>query len=476
MIKINPIKKYFLDLASMLRTNIRDYGMYIALISIFLVFTIMTGGTFLTPYNFTNLLNQTAYVAVLAVGMTLIIVTRQIDLSVGYLGAFLGAMIVAAVENKGQNIVLALITALIVSLIIGFIKGFFVAKVKVPSFVVTLAGMFVFKGLLMVQTQNKVISASSPFFKKIGSQFLLGDFKIGPLNGLALLIGIAAVVLVVTLGIIKRNKNRKMSIPNEQVSIFMTKQLFLLIVIGFLVYQLSVDRGISYLVFITIIVVLVYHFVTTKTVIGRRIYAIGGNPEAAELSGISVKSIIILVFLSMSVLSLIAGLMYVSMLSTASPLYGPSWELYAIAATYIGGTSASGGMGKIINAVVGAIVIMALRNGMAVAGLASNIEPIVLGSVLLLAVVFDIYTRNVREIDLVGVHYAKQKHGPAARAAKVEYLELRVRVRELRKINIEDPDLLELEYELTRKLAAYNNIKDKIRAAKEEDYVSQESV
>ena len=206
MNKMNPIKRYFLELFSMLRTNIRDYGMYIALFSIFLVFTIMSGGTFLSPYNFTNLLNQTAYVAVLAVGMTLIIVTRQIDLSVGYLGAFLGAMIVSSVENKGNHIVVALLAALVVSLAIGFIKGFFVAKIKVPSFVVTLAGMFVFKGLLMFETENKVISASSPFFKKIGGEFLFSDFKFGDFNILAIIIGIIAISLVIISGIIKRNK------------------------------------------------------------------------------------------------------------------------------------------------------------------------------------------------------------------------------------------------------------------------------
>ena len=202
-------------------------------------------------------------------------------------------------------------------------------------------------------------------------------------------------------------------------------------------------------------------FITTKTVVGRRIYAVGGNPEAAELSGISVKKIIILVFLSMSILSLISGLMYVSMLSTASPLYGPSWELYAIAATYIGGTSASGGTGKIINAVIGAIVIVALRNGMAIAGLRSNIEPIVLGSVLLLAVVFDIYTRNVREIDLVGVSFAKQKHGASAAKARAEYKALKQQVQSIRKNDSEDPKLIEFEYSLTRKLTEYNSIKEK---------------
>ncbi len=149
------IYKYFLTLISMFRTNIRDYGMFIALAVIFIIFGIMTDWIFLGPFNFTNLLNQTAYVAVLAVGMTLVIVTRQIDLSVGYIGAFMGAYVVVAVENRGQSVLIALLGALVITVIVGIIKGYFVAKIKVPAFVVTLAGMFIFKGLLMFQTGNR---------------------------------------------------------------------------------------------------------------------------------------------------------------------------------------------------------------------------------------------------------------------------------------------------------------------------------
>ncbi|MFW5794531.1 MAG: ABC transporter permease subunit, partial [Bacillota bacterium] len=153
--KINPVLRYFYVIISMFRTNIRDYGMYIALTIIFMIFALMTNGLFLGPINFTNLLNQTAYVSVLAVGMTLVIVTRQIDLSVGFLGAFLGAYVVVAVENLERSIPMALFTALLITTFVGIIKGFFVAKIKVPSFVVTLAGMFIFKGFLMLRTNNR---------------------------------------------------------------------------------------------------------------------------------------------------------------------------------------------------------------------------------------------------------------------------------------------------------------------------------
>lgn len=489
MKKINPISKYFLTMFSIFRTNIRDYGMYIALTVIFIIFTILTNGVFLRPMNFTNLLNQTAYVSVLAVGMTLVIVTRQIDLSVGYLGAFLGAFVVVGVENTYPgfldqlfqgvlsntmlsilSVVIALILALLITMFVGVIKGFLVAKVKVPSFVVTLAGMFLFKGLLMLKTNNRTIPTSNEFFNKIGIGYI-SKFKIMGMDGLTLIIGSILMILVIVFSLIKRTKNQKLGIKVEQTSLFMTKVAFLLVIIYFLMYNLASFRGVSYLLLITVIVVGIYHYFTTQTVLGRRIYAVGGNPEAAELSGISVEKIIIIVFVSMGVLSLISGVMYASMLQNTSPNHGPFWELYAIAAAYIGGTSANGGVGKVVNAVVGSIVIMSLKNGMALAGVNANIEPIVLGTVLLLAVLFDIYTRNVRAVDLVGMHYAKLELKDDFDLARKNYQQSKNKLEMA--IKNQDPNVIELEYQFTSAQGEYNRIKDRIRASKEEDYLSE---
>jgi len=469
MKKINPISKYFLTLISMFRTNIRDYGMYIALAVIFITFAIMTDGVFLGPINFTNLLNQTAYVAVLAVGMTLVIVTRQIDLSVGFLGAFLGAFVVVAVENKGYPVILALLAALVITVIVGFIKGYFIAKVKVPSFVVTLAGMFIFKGFLMLETNNRTISTSNDFFNTLGVGYLT-KFTVGTLDLLTLSVGIFLVLLVLGSGIIKRKKNMKLEIPVEKIEIFLTKLVFMAILILFITYNLAIFKGISYLLLITVAVVVVYYFLTTQTVLGRRIYAVGGNPEAAELSGINVKKIIIIVFISMGILSLISGVMYASWTQNTSPNHGPFWELYAIAAAYIGGTSASGGIGKVVNAVIGAIVIMSLKNGMALSGFNANIEPIVLGAVLLLAVVFDIYTRNIREVDLVGIHYAKNQFKQEYKEARTELNKAKIALKKAQKEG--DLQVIELEYIFTSAQGNYNRIKDRIRGAKEVDFTS----
>ncbi len=469
MKKINPILRYFYTLISMFRSNIRDYGMYIALVVIIIIFTILTNGVFLGPINFTNLLNQTAYVAVLAVGMTLVIVTRQIDLSVGFLGAYLGAYVVVAVENRDQRVWLAIVSALIITIVVGAIKGFAIAKIKVPSFVVTLAGMFIFKGLLMIETSNRTIPTSNEFFNKVGIGYL-NTIKIGNVDILTLSMGLLLILVVVIGSLRSRKKKKSLGIPNERIEIFATKIVAMSAVIFFLSYSLATYKGVSYLLLITIVVVAIYYFITTQTVLGRRIYAVGGNPEAAELSGISVEKIIIFVFISMGILALISGVMYASRMQNTSPNHGPFWELYAIAAAYIGGTSANGGFGKIVNAVIGSIVIMSLKNGMALAGVDANIEPIVLGSVLLLAVVFDIYTRNVRGIDMVGIHYANIIYKKQLKDTLFEYKKTKTELELARKESRNN--LLEYEYKFTNVSGELSRIKETIRASKEDDYQS----
>ncbi len=462
------IYKYFLTLISLFRTNIRDFGMFIALIVIFIVFGFMTGWIFLGPFNFTNLLNQTAYVAVLAVGMTLVIVTRQIDLSVGFIGAFLGAYVVVAVETGGQTVISALLGAFVITVIVGVIKGYFIAKIKVPSFVVTLAGMFIFKGLLMYKTGNRTISTTNDFFMQVGTGYL-PTVDIGDYDLVTLILGGVIMVIALISGILKRNKNNKLNIPSEKIELFITKLFILTAVIGYLTYVFSANKGISYLLLITVAVVAIYHFITTQTTLGRRIYAVGGNPDAAELSGISVERILIIVFISMGILAMISGVMYVSRLENASPKHGPFWELYAIAAAFIGGTSASGGVGKVVNAVVGAIVIMSLKNGMALAGIDANIEPVILGGVLLLAVVFDIYTRNVNPVDLVGIHYAKKYYKEELTLCRSNFLKAKAELKAARKEDRDD--LIDYEYRYTNAQGAFNKIRDEIRVSVEADYI-----
>jgi len=461
------IQRYFLTITSVFRTNIRDYGMYIALITIFLVFGAITNWVFLMPINFTNLLNQTAYVAVLAVGMTLVIVTRQIDLSVGFIGAFMGAFVVVNVENNNWPVALALLAALTITIVVGVIKGVLVARVKVPAFVVTLAGMFIFRGLLMLQTDTRTVPITNEFFRNLGVGYL-PTIRVGSVDAVTIFVGAAIIVATIVMGLQTRKSNQMAKIPNEKLEIFITKMVFFVAVMGYLTYTFSLFRGISYLLLVTITIVVIYHFITTKTILGRRIYAVGGNPEAAELSGISVEKIIVIVFVSMGIMAFFSGIMFASRLQNTSPNHGRFWELYAIAAAFIGGTSASGGIGKVVNAVVGSIVIMSLTNGMALAGVNSNIEPIILGTVLLLAVIFDIFTRNVREIDLVGIHYAKQLYSDELKSAKLALNQAKDALASAKKTNVEN--ILQYEFEVTNAQGILNRIEDQIRTAKEADF------
>jgi putative multiple sugar transport system permease protein len=328
--------------------------------------------------------------------------------------------------------------------------------------------MFIFKGLLMLKTNNRTISTSNEFFNKIGIGYLT-SIKIGGFDLISLIFGLSLIASLIIGSSLSRRKKKALGIPNERLEIFLTKMVFMSGIIFFLTYNLAIYKGLSYLLLITIIVVVIYFFITTQTVLGRRIYAVGGNPEAAELSGISVEKIIVFVFISMGILSLVSGIMYVSRTQNTSPNHGPFWELYAIAAAYIGGTSANGGFGKIVNAVIGSIVIMSLKNGMALAGVDANIEPIVLGSVLLLAVVFDIYTRNVRGADLVGMHYAKMKFKNDLIRAKQEQAKVKLELEKAKKDN--KPNLLDYEYKYTNATAELAKIRELIRSAKEEDYI-----
>jgi putative multiple sugar transport system permease protein len=468
--RINPVLRYFYVIISMFRTNIRDYGMFVALVVIFIIFQVSSNGIFLTPRNFSNLLDQTAYVAVLAMGMTLVIVTRQIDLSVGFLSAFLGAYVIVAVQVYQQNLLLSILVALLITIAVGIIKGYFIAKIKVPAFVVTLAGMFIFKGFLQIRTDNTTISTTHPFFEAVGDGYLFKELTLGEFNLIALVLGVLLVLLIILSSILKRRKNNSLGVENEPTQIYITKTVLLVVVLGLVSYNLAAFNGISFLLLITIGVLIVYFIFTTKSTLGRRIYAVGGNPEAAELSGVKVSNILIVVFVSMGILSLFAGLMFATKVQNTSPQHGVSWELYAIAATFIGGASAGGGVGKVVNSVIGAIVIMSIPNGLALTpGSNSNIEPIVLGSILLLAVVFDIYTRNVRPVDLVGMYYAKRYHGDEYIEAKTKLAEAK---KELAQAKSDGKDLIEYEYALTNAETKYSKLKNQIRVAEETDYLA----
>jgi putative multiple sugar transport system permease protein len=385
------------DLRKVLRENIRDYGMFIALFIIWAVFAVLTEGIFISSRNISNLLNQTGYIAVLGIGMTLVIVIRHIDLSVGFLAGFLGALAAIAMANWNVPVYLIIPAILLIGLMLGLIPGFLVAQMKIPAFVATLAGFLIYRGAILVVTERTgTIIIANDAFNAIGNGYIPDIFS-GILEGvhtLTLLLGIVAIVLYVISEI--RTRRTKQSYDFEVLSqnIFILKLVFVSLLIGGMTWVLAGYNGLSWTVVVMLIVVGIYSFVTNRMVLGRHIYAVGGNPEAAELSGVDVKRITYIIFAQMGMLAGLSGMMFASRLQSATTTAGTLFELDAIAAAFVGGVSAAGGVGKVTGAVIGALVMASLTSGMNLMGIGISYQYIVRGLVLAAAVIFDVATRN----------------------------------------------------------------------------------
>ncbi len=389
------------DIKKVIHDNIREYGMYIALAVIMAIFTIATKGDFISSQNIANLINQTGYIAVLAVGMTMVIVIRHIDLSVGFLAGFLGAVAAIALKNWGMSSLLAIPLVLVIGTIAGLIMAFPIASLGIPSFVASLAGWLIYRGILLLVTSDTgTIIIDEPFFIAISNGFIPDIFpnaKFLPgVHKLTLIIGALAILWSIMSNIKVRNNKKAYNFEVVPLDIFILKQLFIAIILGYITWILSGYNGLSWTIIIMLGVVLFFDWFTQKTALGRHIYAVGGNPDAAELSGISVKRITVFVFGAMGFLSALSGIMFASRLQSATPTAGTLFELDAVAAAYIGGVSAAGGIGKISGSLIGALVYMSLRNGMDLMFVDASLQYIIRGGVLVLAVVFDVATRNVK--------------------------------------------------------------------------------
>ncbi|CCC57987.1 sugar ABC transporter permease [Caloramator australicus] len=386
----------FMDEAKyLLKQNIRDYGMYVALAVIMIIFTVTTGGLFISSRNISNLINQTGYIAVLAVGMTLIIVIRHIDLSVGYLAGFLGAIAAILLTKAGAPVYLTILVVLVLGTLIGLFNGYLVAYVGIPAFVATLAGMLAFRGaLLLVTEETGTIIVPNKSFNAIGNGFIPDIAHIPGIHLLTLLIGGLAIVFYIYSEFNVRKNKIKYNFEVISFKMFILKLVLVSSIIAYVTWILSGYNGLSWTVVIVIIVVAIYHVITTKTPLGRYIYAVGGNPEAAKLSGIDVSKITLIVFGSMGLLSALSGILYTARLQSATTTAGTLFELDAIAAAYVGGVSAAGGVGKVTGSIVGALVMASLINGMNLMGVGISYQYIIRGAVLAAAVIFDVKTRN----------------------------------------------------------------------------------
>lgn len=376
----------------------KNYAMYIALAVIFIVFQLLSGGKFLTAYNFTNLVNQTGYIAVLAVGMTLVLIICQIDLSVGFLCGFLGAC-TARLLLLGIPIPLTILIVIAFGALLGLIQGFIIGRIGVPAFVTTLAGEFAFRGLLTLITQDiGTINVKSQAYKNISQGFLPALFKFKlfgtEFHGLTLLVGLVGVAVVIFSNIHKRKELQKYNLDTGSMAGFIIRIAFFSVLIMSLVILLASYQGISWTVVIVLVVTASYHFVLTKTKIGRHIYGMGGNVEAAKLSGVNIKRLLIGIFISMGAMAALSGIMITSRMGCAQPTTGTGYELDAIASCYIGGVSTSGGVGSVINSVVGAFVIMSLVNGLNLIGVGISYQYLIKAIIFVIAVAIDVRSRG----------------------------------------------------------------------------------
>lgn len=386
------------NIARVLSENVREYGMFIALFAIMIIFTITTEGTFMSSRNIVNLVNQAGYIAVLAVGMTLVIVIRQIDLSVGFLGGFLGAVAAIGMTQWNLPVYIVIPMVLVLGILAGMIIAFLVGQLGIPSFVASLAGWLIYRGAILVVTEaTGTIIINDDTFNALGNGFIpeIPGLTFWPeIHKLTLLLGIIGIVMLIFNEINNRKNKLAYNFDVLPMDVFILKLVFMSVLIGAVTWLLAGYQGLSWTAVVVLVVVAVYNFITTRTVLGRHIYAVGGNPEAAELSGIDVKKITYIVFGSMGMLSALSGMLFASRLRSATTTAGTLWELDAIAAAYVGGVSAAGGVGKVVGSIIGALVMMSLTNGMNLMGIGISYQYMVRGAVLAAAVIFDVATRN----------------------------------------------------------------------------------
>jgi len=391
---------FFKHIQKSLQGNIREYGMFIALFVIMAIFTFTTDGLFISSRNLSNLFNQAGYIAVLGVGMTLVIVIRHIDLSVGFLSGFLGAIAAIALKFWGLPVWVVIPLVLFLGIIAGLASGFMVAQLKIPAFVATLAGFLVYRGGILLLTESTgTIIISDDIYNAIGNGYIpdipIDGFLPG-MHKLTLLIGVVGILLYIFSQVQSRRKKLAYKFEVSTLDMFILKLVFVSVVVGWIFWSLAAFNGLSWTVVIVLAVVFIYDFITNRTVVGRHIYAVGGNPEAAELSGINVKRITYLVFGSMGMLAALSGILFSSRLQSATTTAGTLFELDAIAAAFIGGVSAAGGVGRVTGALIGALVMISLTSGMNLMGIGIASQYVVRGGVLAAAVIFDVTTRNRR--------------------------------------------------------------------------------
>ena len=377
--------------------DMRQYGMVLALIAVYVIFAILTGGKNLSPANINNLIMQNGYIVILAVGMLLCVLTGNVDLGVGSIVATCGAVIGIGMVDYGWNMWLAIIAALIVGLLCGMFAGFFISKLGIPPFIVTLATMLMGRGLTYVLLKAQTKGPLPGNFVYIGAGFL-PTIKVGAegaqIDLVCLIVATVISVLIVLSELKSIATRKKYGFATNPTWQLIVKNAIIIGIVWFFFYKLARYSGIPFILVLMALLVGLYHFITTKTVAGRQIYALGGNAKAAKLSGINTEKVFFWVYTNMGILCAVAGIVLSARNASATPKAGDQFEMDAIASCYIGGAATSGGIGTIIGAVVGAFIMGILNNGMSLYGFSTDLQKIVKGAVLLGAVTIDLVSKR----------------------------------------------------------------------------------
>ncbi|GAA1205779.1 multiple monosaccharide ABC transporter permease [Pseudonocardia alaniniphila] len=380
--------------------NPRQSGIYVAFVLIVVLFSVLTDGALLTPQNISNIIVQNSYILVLAIGMILIIIAGHIDLSAGSVVAVTGALSAVLMVNLEVPWPLAVLITLVAGALVGAWQGFWVAYFGIPAFIVTLAGMLLFRALTLTVLGNQGIGPFPDPIRTLSNGFTegyLGNIGLGPLGGadlLSLLVGLAVVAGYAIAQWRQRAGRLGYGQIVDPMPIFVLKIVAAAVIVMAVVVQLARFRNLPWVLVLLAVLVLGYTLLTTRSVFGRHIYAIGGNLSAATLSGVKVKSVTFWIFVNMGVLAALAGVIFAGRLNQAGPTAGTNFELDAIAAAFIGGAAVQGGVGKVVGAITGGLIMAVINNGMSLIGAPSERVMLVKGLVLLAAVAYDIWTKR----------------------------------------------------------------------------------
>ncbi len=383
---------------SALAGHLRENGMLLALVAIVVLFSILVSAQgkpmFLQAPNITNIFLQNGHVIILALGMLLIIVAGHIDLSVGSVAAFTGAVAAWLTVDLDLPVPVVIVLTLIVGGVIGAAQGYWVAFWRIPSFIVTLAGMMILRGATLLLLGGQNIGPFPKSFQAMSSGFIPDPTGLMKPHGLTLIITALAIGVIVWIGLRARRRDVEFGVTPEPTGLFWGRTAIIAAAVGFVGFQLASFRGLPNVLIVLTVLTVLYAFFTENTVQGRRIYAVGGNEKAAKLSGIRTERLVFFCFVNMGMLAALAGMMVTARLNSATPKAGTGFELDAIAAVFIGGAAMAGGSGKIIGVVIGALIMGVMNMGMSILGVGIDYQQMIKGLVLLAAVIFDVYNKN----------------------------------------------------------------------------------